>query len=82
MSWETDYFARAAREEAAFIAAAEEAARAEGKELFDLAAFERVFNRGPQAANESAHRRGYYTSPAKTLAAYAESAREAYDLSR
>jgi len=78
MSWETDYFAEAERKRAAALAKAEEDARASGKELFDLARFETLYNLGPQAANEMGHRVGYYLMhpEIRTLEEYARIARE------
>jgi hypothetical protein len=73
MSWITDYFASAQRMQDEELAAAERDALASGKEPFDLARFEQLLNRGPQAAREQDHRRNYYIfrSELRTLAAYA-----------
>lgn len=67
MSWEADYFAGYEERRAAELAAAEQRAREDGKELFDLARFEQLLNRGSQA-------RHYYLlwSELRTLEAYAK----------
>ena len=73
MSWETDFFAAADRKRAEQLARAEADAKVSGKELFDLARFEALYNRGAQAANESQHRVHYYLMypELRTLADYA-----------
>lgn len=74
MSWATDYFAEYERKRAEQLSEAERAARDNGKELFDLARFEKLLNRGSQAAREKDHRVNYYLleSELKTLAEYAQ----------
>jgi hypothetical protein len=56
------------------IARVEREAVALGKERFDLATFERLLGRGPQAAREAGHREMYYLSypDLRTLAEYAQ----------
>lgn len=51
---------------------AEREAIAAGKEPFDLARFEQLLMRGPQAKREDGHRTGYYifNPELKTLAEY------------
>ena len=74
MSWETDYFAEGERLRAEQLAAAEQRAKETGKELFDLARFEQLFNRGSQKVNEAQHRATYYLlyPELTTLADYAK----------
>ena len=59
-------------EAAASLAKAEATALASSKERSDLAKFEQLLNRGPQAAREEGHREAYYISyrDVKTLAEY------------
>lgn len=68
------------------LAAAERDAHASGKEPFDLARFEQLLNRGPQAKREQGHREAYYIShrEIKTLAEYVARlhANEPYEDSR
>lgn len=75
MSWVTDYFAEGERKRAEQLAAAEQEARATGKELFDLGKLEQLLNRGSQASREADHRMNYYLlhPEMKTLAEYAKS---------
>ncbi len=72
MSWVTYYFAEAERNKAEDLAAAEREALASGKELFVLATFEQLLNRGSQAPREPQHRANYYifNSEIRTLAEY------------
>ncbi len=49
-------------EAAASLAKAEAEALAAGKERWDLATFERLLNRGPQAERDEGHREAYYIS--------------------
>lgn len=74
MSWETDDFAGSEERRAAELAAAEQRAREDGKELFDLARFEQLLNRGSQARREADHRTNYYLlwSELRTLQEYAQ----------
>lgn len=68
------------------LAAAERDALASGKEPFDLARFEQLLQRGPQAKREQGHREAYYISyrELKTLAEYVARlhANEPYEDSR
>jgi hypothetical protein len=75
MSWVTDYFDEGERKRAEQLAAAEQEARATGKELFDLAKLEQLLNRGSQARRENDHRMNYYLlrPEMRTLAEYAKS---------
>ena len=72
MSWITEHFAAAERKKAEELASAEREALASGKEAFDLATFEKLLNRGPQAAREQQHRANYYifNRELRTLAEY------------
>jgi hypothetical protein len=74
MSWATDYFAQYEKKRAEELAEAERKAGESGKELFDLARFETLLNRGSQAAREKDHRVNYYllNPDMKTLAEYAK----------
>jgi hypothetical protein len=78
MSWETDFFDEGNRMRAEQLAKAEAEAKASGKELFDLARFEHLYNQGSQKANENAHRMNYYLMyrEIRTLAEYARLMRE------
>lgn len=71
---------------AASLARAEASAIAAGKEPFDLARFEQLLNRGPQAKREQGHREAYYISypEVKTIAQYVDElhANEPYEDSR
>jgi hypothetical protein len=73
MSWIVEYFDDADRQRAEQLATAEREARASGKELFDLARFEQLLDRGPQAGREADHRVNYYLlhPELRTLAEYA-----------
>lgn len=72
MSFARDLNDRLARENAEDLARAEREALAAGKEPFDLAKFERLYQRGSQASNEEHWRGSYYifNRELKTLAEF------------
>ena len=65
-------FEQRERENREALERAEREAIASGKELFDLAKFEQLYLRGPQAQREERHRAGYYifNCELKTLSDY------------
>jgi hypothetical protein len=74
MSFASELAERRKRENAEALAKAMREAEATGKEPFDLARFEQLFNRGSQARREQAHRESYYIShpELRTLAEYTQ----------
>jgi len=71
-SWVVQHFEEAERLARESLAAAMCEAEAGGKEKFDLARFERLLNRGPQARREQEHLNNYYIMrpECRTLQAY------------
>ena len=66
------FFEQRKKEDREALERAEREAIASGKEPFDLAKFEQLLQRGPQAKREEGHRAGYYifNPELKTLAEY------------
>jgi len=66
------FFEQRKKEDREALERAEREAIASGKEPFDLAKFERLLLRGPQAQREEGHRAGYYlfNRELQTLAEY------------
>jgi len=66
------FFEQRKKEDREALERAEREAMASGKEPFDLAKFEQLLMRGPQAQREERHRVSYYIfhSELKTLAEY------------
>ena len=71
-SWVVQHFDEAERLAGESLATAMREAEASGKERFDLARFERLLNRGPQARREKEHLNNYYIMrpERRTLQAY------------